>query len=80
MRNPQEYIDGLCGSEEVKIVTGELSASERQLTFSDFGFAEENGFTEGGQTNGKTFTTPKGVRTTYILHLIPSSMSRGITN
>ena len=47
----QEYIDGLCGNEEVKIVTGELSASERQLTFSDFGFAEENGFTEGGLTN-----------------------------
>ena len=47
----QEYIDGLCGNEEVKIVTGELSASERQLTFCDFGFAEENGFTEGGLTN-----------------------------
>ena len=47
----QEHIDGLCGTEEVKIVTGELSASERQLTFSDFGFTEENGFTEGGLTN-----------------------------
>ena len=43
----QDHIDGLCGSEEVKIVTGELSASERQPKFSEYGFTNEEGFTEG---------------------------------
>ena len=42
----QEHVDNLCGSEEVKIVTGELSALERQPTFSDYGFTDEEGFIE----------------------------------
>ena len=42
----QEHVDTLCGSEEVKIVTGELSALERQPTFSDYGFTDEEGFIE----------------------------------
>lgn len=40
----QEHIDNLCDSDDVKIVTGELSAYERQPTFSEYGFASEEGF------------------------------------
>tara|TARA_R100000808_G_scaffold21363_1_gene46186 strand:+ start:5095 stop:5742 length:648 start_codon:yes stop_codon:yes gene_type:complete len=36
----QDGIDKLCVSEDVKIITGELSASERQPTFSDYGFTK----------------------------------------
>ena len=42
----QQYVDTLCESEEVRIVTGELSAVERQPTFSDYGFTDEEGFIE----------------------------------
>lgn len=42
----QKYIDKILGSEEVKLITGELLAQDKQpTTADDFGFSEEVGYT-----------------------------------
>lgn len=47
----QEHVDTLCESDEVKITIGVLSASERQPTFSEYGFTEVEGFIEREVSN-----------------------------
>jgi len=53
----QRVVDKLIGSDDVKVITGEISVAPKQPTASDFGFAEEVGFNqtenELGGSNGQ---------------------------